>query len=95
VTATPVDGVPAPLPAKPRPQAPRIEVVVSMRTVALGQHHDGDRREARLGGALLGVVGAIIAVPVAASVKIVVREVTAGRRARMAGLREAEAPEPA
>ena len=48
-----------------------------------------------VGGALLGVVGAILAVPVAASVKIVVREVTAGRRARMAALREAEAPEPA
>jgi predicted PurR-regulated permease PerM len=44
-----------------------------------------------VGGALLGVVGAILAVPVAASVKIVVREVTAGRRARMAGLRETAA----
>jgi predicted PurR-regulated permease PerM len=41
-----------------------------------------------VGGALLGVVGAILAVPVAASVKIIVREVTAGRRARMAALRE-------
>ena len=40
-----------------------------------------------LGGALLGVVGAILAVPVAASVKIVVRELTDGRRARMAALR--------
>jgi predicted PurR-regulated permease PerM len=40
-----------------------------------------------LGGALLGVVGAILAVPVAASVKIVVRELTEGRRARMAALR--------
>ena len=48
-----------------------------------------------VGGALLGVVGAILAVPVAASVKIVVREVTAGRRAQMAALREAEAPQPA
>ena len=48
-----------------------------------------------VGGALLGVVGAILAVPVAASVKIVVREVTAGRRERMAALREAEAPQPA
>ena len=34
------------------------------------------------------VVGAILAVPVAASVKIIVREVTEGRRARMAALRE-------
>ena len=41
-----------------------------------------------LGGALLGVVGAVLAVPVAASVKIVMREVTDGRRARMAALRE-------
>jgi predicted PurR-regulated permease PerM len=41
-----------------------------------------------LGGALLGVVGAVLAVPVAASVKIVMREVTDGRRDRMASLRE-------
>ena len=41
-----------------------------------------------LGGALLGVVGAVLAVPVAASVKIVMREVTDGRRTRMAALRE-------
>jgi predicted PurR-regulated permease PerM len=41
-----------------------------------------------LGGALLGVVGAVLAVPVAASVKIVMREVTDGRRTRMAELRE-------
>jgi predicted PurR-regulated permease PerM len=40
-----------------------------------------------LGSALLGVVGAIVAVPVAASVKIVARELTAGRRERMAALR--------
>ena len=33
-----------------------------------------------LGGALLGVVGAVLAVPVAASVKIVLRELTQGRR---------------
>ena len=42
-----------------------------------------------VGGALLGVVGAILAVPVAASVKVVIREVTEGRRDRMAALREA------
>ena len=41
-----------------------------------------------LGSALLGVVGAVLAVPVAASVKIVVRELTDGRRTRMAQLRE-------
>ena len=40
-----------------------------------------------VGSALLGVVGAILAVPVAASLKIVVREVTDGRRTRMAALR--------
>ena len=39
-----------------------------------------------IGSALLGVVGAILAVPVAASVKVVMREVTAPRRERMAQL---------
>jgi predicted PurR-regulated permease PerM len=39
-------------------------------------------------GALLGVVGAIIAVPIIASIQIVVQEVTAGRRAEMAALRD-------
>jgi predicted PurR-regulated permease PerM len=49
-----------------------------------------------VGGALLGVVGAVLAVPVAASVKIVLRELTEGRRARMAALSEAQAgPNPA
>jgi predicted PurR-regulated permease PerM len=38
-------------------------------------------------GTLLGVVGAIIAVPIVASIQIVVREVTAKRRAAMAALR--------
>ena len=46
-----------------------------------------------IGGALLGVVGAILAVPVAASVKVVMREVTAPRRTRMAQL-DGPAPEP-
>jgi predicted PurR-regulated permease PerM len=39
-----------------------------------------------LGSAALGVVGAILAVPVAASVKIIVGHLTEGRRARMAAL---------
>jgi predicted PurR-regulated permease PerM len=39
------------------------------------------------GGAILGVIGAILAVPVAASVKIIVRDLTADRRERMAALR--------
>jgi predicted PurR-regulated permease PerM len=38
-------------------------------------------------GALLGVVGAIIAVPIIASIQIVVKELTEGRRAAMAELR--------
>ena len=38
-------------------------------------------------GTLLGVVGAIIAVPIVASIQIVVRELTARRRAAMAELR--------
>jgi len=42
-----------------------------------------------LAGALLGVVGAILAVPFAAVIKIVVREAGAPRRARMAELRAA------
>ena len=49
-----------------------------------------------IGAALLGVVGAILAVPVAAAVKVVVRDATAERRARMAALTAAEAgPAPA
>jgi predicted PurR-regulated permease PerM len=39
------------------------------------------------GGALLGVIGAILAVPVAASIKVVVADLTAARRARMAALK--------
>jgi predicted PurR-regulated permease PerM len=35
-------------------------------------------------GALLGVIGAIIAVPIAAALQIVFEELTAGRRARIA-----------
>jgi predicted PurR-regulated permease PerM len=41
-----------------------------------------------IAGSLLGVVGAILAVPFAAVIKIVVRETGRPRRARMAGLRE-------
>ena len=40
-----------------------------------------------IAGALLGVVGAILAVPFAAVIKIVLREAGAPRRARMASLR--------
>ena len=38
------------------------------------------------GGAILGVLGAILAVPVAASVKIIVKELTSERREQMAAL---------
>jgi predicted PurR-regulated permease PerM len=41
-----------------------------------------------IAGSILGVVGAILAVPFAAVVKIIVREAGAPRRARMAALRE-------
>jgi predicted PurR-regulated permease PerM len=44
-------------------------------------------------GTLLGVVGAIIAVPIVASIQIVLREVTAKRRAAMAELRAASPAE--
>jgi predicted PurR-regulated permease PerM len=37
-------------------------------------------------GALLGVLGALVAVPVAAAGQIVLRELTADRRARVAAL---------
>jgi predicted PurR-regulated permease PerM len=43
-------------------------------------------------GTALGVIGAIIAVPIVASIQIVVRELTAARRERMARLRAAESP---
>jgi predicted PurR-regulated permease PerM len=45
-------------------------------------------------GTLLGAVGAIIAVPIVASIQIVVREVTAKRRAEMAERRALAAPTP-
>lgn len=45
-------------------------------------------------GTLLGAVGAIIAVPIIASIQIVVREVTAKRRAEMAALRAGAAEQP-
>jgi predicted PurR-regulated permease PerM len=43
-----------------------------------------------LAGSLLGVVGAILAVPFAATIKIVLREAGAPRRARMAALRSVD-----
>lgn len=43
-------------------------------------------------GALFGVVGAIIAVPIIASIQIVVKELTAERRTSMAALRSAADP---
>lgn len=41
-------------------------------------------------GALFRLIGAIIAVPIAAALQIVVEELTAGRRARIAGADAAE-----
>jgi predicted PurR-regulated permease PerM len=41
-----------------------------------------------IAGALLGVVGAILAVPFAATIKVVLREAGRPRRERMAALRE-------
>src|SRR6185436_9452299 len=43
-----------------------------------------------IAGSLLGVVGAILAVPFAAVIKIVLREAGRPRRERMAALREAD-----
>ena len=40
-------------------------------------------------GALLGVLGALVAVPVTASLQLVLQEVTKARRARIAEIREA------
>jgi len=45
-------------------------------------------------GALMGVIGAIIAVPIIASIQIVVRELTEERRKKMAAIREADEPAP-
>jgi predicted PurR-regulated permease PerM len=42
-----------------------------------------------IGSALLGIPGAILAVPVTASIKVIIRAATAERRARMAALRVA------
>jgi predicted PurR-regulated permease PerM len=42
-------------------------------------------------GALLGVLGALVAVPITATIQIIVQEVTAARRERMAALRTAAA----
>lgn len=47
-----------------------------------------------IAGSLLGVVGAILAVPFAAVIKIVAREAGRPRREKMAELREADAPAP-
>jgi predicted PurR-regulated permease PerM len=44
------------------------------------------------GGALLGVIGAILAVPVAASLKVVLRELTAPRRERLSARPDTRAP---
>ena len=41
-------------------------------------------------GTLLGVLGALVAVPVTASIQIILREVTAERRARVAAAKEAQ-----
>ena len=43
-------------------------------------------------GALFGVIGAIIAVPIIASIQIVVKELTSERRAHMAALRSPDDP---
>src|SRR4051812_39322123 len=48
-----------------------------------------------IAGSLLGVVGAILAVPFAAVAKIILREAGAPRRARMAALRDTAEPETA
>ena len=48
-----------------------------------------------IGGALLGVVGAILAVPVAGSIKVIARELTNARRERMRVLREQAPTRPA
>jgi predicted PurR-regulated permease PerM len=46
-------------------------------------------------GSLLGVIGALVAVPVTAGVQIVLRELTADRRARVAEAKAAAMPQPA
>jgi predicted PurR-regulated permease PerM len=46
-----------------------------------------------VGGALMGVIGAILAVPVAGSLKVIFREVMASRMERMDALRAQPADE--
>jgi predicted PurR-regulated permease PerM len=46
-------------------------------------------------GALFGLIGAIIGVPIAAALQIVAKELTAARRARVAAADAAEQPQPA
>jgi predicted PurR-regulated permease PerM len=46
-------------------------------------------------GALLGVLGALTAVPIAATIQIFVQELTKARREQMAALKEAASPAPA
>jgi predicted PurR-regulated permease PerM len=46
-----------------------------------------------VGASLLGVIGAIVAVPLAAIVKIVVHEAALPRRARMQHLRQPSLPD--
>ena len=43
-------------------------------------------------GALLGVLGALVAVPITASLQLILQEVTKARRARIAELRAALEP---
>jgi predicted PurR-regulated permease PerM len=45
-----------------------------------------------VGGALMGVIGAILAVPVAGSLKVIFREITAAHRERMEALRSEASP---
>jgi len=46
-------------------------------------------------GALLGVLGALTAVPIAATIQIFVQELTKERRAKIAAMKETAAPAPA
>ena len=46
-------------------------------------------------GALFGLIGAIIGVPIAAGLQIIAEELTAGRRARIAATDVAERQQPA
>jgi hypothetical protein len=71
------------------PSALRAEIEASVLPLATSvDRHGGDRHRRGRVQLVPGVVGAILALPFAPVIKIVLREAGAPRRARMAALRD-------